>query len=185
MTKLCAKDAGCAGKKITDKKCSWVRGRLAEDYVCPRYCDQAQLIDYRPVTQVDVDGTLLDMESNFCCLGDMLCAGGGCKLAIVTRWITAWGSLKGFFLFWHPSMCPLGPAGKSSKSVYVLPYYMRLRWFGHVALSSSCINSITSMTIPSARRRGRPKKTWSECVKADMKMCSLGSINPLNRAELG
>ena len=56
----------------------------------------------------------------------------------------------------------------------------RLRWFGHVARSSSCINSITSMMIPSARRRGRPKKTWSECVKADMKMCSLGSINPLN-----
>ena len=37
----------------------------------------------------------------------------------------------------------------------------RLRWYGHVARSSSCINSITSMTIPSARR-GRPKKTWSE-----------------------
>ena len=38
-----------------------------------------------------------------------------------------------------------------------------------------------SMTNPSARRRGRPKKTWSECVKTDMKMCSLGSIDPLNR----
>ena len=57
----------------------------------------------------------------------------------------------------------------------------RLRWYGHVARSSSCINSITNMTIPSARRRGRPKKTWSECVKTDMKMCSLGSIDPLNR----
>ena len=57
----------------------------------------------------------------------------------------------------------------------------RLRWFGHVAHSSSCINSITSMTIPSAGRKGRPKKTWSERVKADMKMCSLGSIDPLNR----
>ena len=59
------------------------------------------------------------------------------------------------------------------------------RWFGHVARSSSCINSITSMTIPSARRRGRPKKTWSECVKTDMKMCSLGSIEPLNREAWG
>ena len=62
---------------------------------------------------------------------------------------------------------------------------MRLRLFGHVARSSSCINSITSMTIPGARRRGRPKKTWSECVKADMKMCSLGSIDPLNREAWG
>ena len=60
-----------------------------------------------------------------------------------------------------------------------------LRWYGYVAHSSSCINYITSMTIPSARRRGRPKKTWSECVKADMKICSLGSIDPLNREAWG
>ena len=78
------------------KKCSGVRGRLAEDpdYVCPRRCDQARTIDNRPVTQVDVDGTLLDVESNFCYLGDMLCAGGGCKLAIVTRCSTAWVKFK-------------------------------------------------------------------------------------------
>ena len=78
------------------KKCSGVRGRLAEDpdYVCPRCCDQARPIDNRPVTQLDVDGTLLNMESNFFYLGDMLCAGGGCKLAIVTRCSTAWGKFK-------------------------------------------------------------------------------------------
>ena len=61
----------------------------------------------------------------------------------------------------------------------------RLRWCGHAAHSSSCINSNTSMMIPSARRRGRPKKTWSECVKADMKMCILGRIDPLNREAWG
>ena len=39
------------------KKCSGVRGRLAEDpdYACQRFCDQARPIDNRPVTQVDVD----------------------------------------------------------------------------------------------------------------------------------
>ena len=69
------------------KKCSGVRGRLAEDpdSFCPRCCDQARPIDNRPVTQVDV-------ESNFCYLGDMLCA--ACKLAIVTRCSTAWGKFK-------------------------------------------------------------------------------------------
>ena len=41
-----------------------------------------------------MDGTLLDVESNFCYLGDMLCAGGGCKLAIVTRCSTAWRKFK-------------------------------------------------------------------------------------------
>ena len=54
----------------------------------------------------------------------------------------------------------------------------RLRWFGHIARSSSCTNAITSMTIPSARRRGRPKKTWPEYVKDDMKCAALvGSIH--------
>ena len=82
------------------KKCSGVRGRLAEDpdYVVPRCCDQARPIDNRPVTRVDVDGTLL--KPNFCYLGDMLCAGGGCKLAIIT---------------------------KSSTPVYILPYYMEVK----------------------------------------------------------
>ena len=60
-----------------------------------------------------------------------------------------------------------------------------LRWPGQVSRSSSFTNSITSMTIPSARGRGRPKKTWSVCVQADMKICCLGSIDdskyPLKR----
>ena len=46
------------------------------------------------VIQVDVDGTLLDVESNFCYLRDMLCAGRGCKLAIVNRCSTASGKFK-------------------------------------------------------------------------------------------
>ena len=51
-------------KHWVHKKCSGVRGRLVEDpdYVCPRCCDQAQAIDNRPVTQVDVDGMLLNFE---------------------------------------------------------------------------------------------------------------------------
>jgi len=45
---------------------------------CPRCCSNAHPIDGRPVTQVDIDGTLLDVNSNFCYLGDMLSIGGGC-----------------------------------------------------------------------------------------------------------
>ena len=78
------------------KKCSGLKGRLTAkpDYVCPRCHDLARPIDGRPVTQVDVDGTMLDVEANFCYLGDMMCAGGGCKLAITTRCCTAWGKFK-------------------------------------------------------------------------------------------
>ena len=202
------------------KKCSGVRGRLAEDpdYVCPRCCDQARPIDNRPVTQVDVDGRLLDVESIFCYLGDMLCAGGGCKLAIVTRCSTAWGKFKRLRPIltskhvslrthgkvfnacvrsallhgsetWAPTALDLQRLRQNDRSmvrwicgvrdddkvsadtlcamlgvqeVTAALRTRRLRWYGHVARSSSCINSITSMMIPSARRRGRPKKTWSE-----------------------
>ena len=225
------------------KKNSGVRGRLAEDpeYVCPRCCDQARPIDNRPFTQVDVDGKLLDVEFNFCYLGDMLCAGGGCKLAIVTRCSTAWGKFKRLLSIltskhvslrtrgkvfnacvrspllhgsetWAPTAPDLHGLHRNDRSMVSWIYGIRdddevfgdtlcailgvqevtaalctrrLRWYGHVARSSSCINSITSMTIPSPRRRGRPKKTWSECVKADMKMCSLGSIDPLKREAWG
>ena len=183
-----------------------------------------------------MDGTLLDVESNFCYLGDMLCAGGGCKLSIVTRCSTAWGKFKRLLPILTSKHVSLRTRGKvfnacvrsallhgsetwasapdlqwlrrndrsmvrwicgvrddDEVSVETLCAMLgvqevtaalrtrRLRWFGHVARSSSIIDSITSMMIPSARRRGRPKKTWSECVKADMKICSLGSIDPLNR----
>ena len=35
-----------------------------------------------------------EVPAKFCYLGDMLCAGGECKLAIVTRCSTAWGKFK-------------------------------------------------------------------------------------------
>ena len=180
------------------KKCSGVRERLAEDpdYVCPRCCDQARPIDNRPVIQVDVDGTLLDVESNFCYLGDMLCAGGGCKLAIVTRCSTAWGKFKRLLPIltskhvslrtcgkvfnacvhsalmhgsetWAPTapdlqrlrwndrsmvrwICGVSDDGKVSadtlcamlgvQEVTAALRTRHLRWCGHVAPSSSCIN---------------------------------------------
>ena len=57
----------------------------------------------------------------------------------------------------------------------------RLRWYGHVQRASSCINTITSMAIPGNRGSGRPKKTWSECVRDDIRVCKLSNINPLDR----
>ena len=57
----------------------------------------------------------------------------------------------------------------------------RLRWYGHVVRATSCTNTVMGMAIPSSRGRGRPRKTWSDCVRADMKVCSLGGIDPQNR----
>ena len=56
-----------------------------------------------------------------------------------------------------------------------------LRWYGHVASASSWTKSITGMAIPDPRGSGRPKKSWSKCVKADFDVCNLEGIDPQNR----
>ena len=56
-----------------------------------------------------------------------------------------------------------------------------LRWCGHAACASCWTNSITSIAIPCPRGRGRPMKSWSECVKADVNVCNLEGINLQNR----
>ena len=57
----------------------------------------------------------------------------------------------------------------------------RLRWYGHAQRATSCINSITRLGLPGTRDRGRPRKTWSACVRNDMTICNLDGVNPLDR----
>ena len=57
----------------------------------------------------------------------------------------------------------------------------RLRWYGHVARASSWTNSITDIAIPGPRGCGRPRKSGSECVTADVDVCNLEGIDPQNR----
>ena len=52
----------------------------------------------------------------------------------------------------------------------------RLRWYGHVQRATSCINSITRLGVPGTRNRGRPRKTWSACVRNDMTICNLDGV---------
>ena len=56
----------------------------------------------------------------------------------------------------------------------------RLRWYGHVQCATSCINSIMRLGLPGTLR-GRPRKTWSACVRNDMTICNLDGVNPLDR----
>ena len=57
----------------------------------------------------------------------------------------------------------------------------RLRWYGHVMRADSAINTILSLAVPGRRGRGRPKKTWSDCVKSDLNATNLASNVTLNR----
>ena len=78
------------------KICSGITKWLVADpnHVCCRCNGEAWLIDDRTVTEVYIDGTMLDMEATFCYLGDMLCSGGGCDSVIAARCCVAWGKFR-------------------------------------------------------------------------------------------
>ena len=75
------------------KKCSGIKGPLRPDpdFMCARCLGKARPIDGRTVKEVKVDDEKLEAVPEFCYLGDMLSAGGGCELAAVTRCKCAWG----------------------------------------------------------------------------------------------
>ena len=221
------------------KKCSSITGPLPADpaYVCPRCRGVARPIDGRPVTKVDVDGTMLDVGASFCYLGDMLCAGGGCDSAIAARCCVAWGKFRKLLPIlttrhlspkvrgkvytacvrsamlhgsetWAPNASDLQRLRRNDRSmirwicgtkdqdetpsatllqklgiddITAVLRSRRLRWSGHVQRATSCINSVTDLVIPGIRGRGRPRKTWLECVRKDVSECGLSGIDPQDR----
>ena len=57
----------------------------------------------------------------------------------------------------------------------------RLRWFGHVMRSNGEINRVRSRPVLGRKGPGRPKKTWEECVKQDLKVCRLSEAGTQDR----
>ncbi|KAE8728970.1 Detected protein of unknown function [Hibiscus syriacus] len=51
----------------------------------------------------------------------------------------------------------------------------RLRWFGHVLRRqpSDTIRRVESIIVDGARRRGRPRRKWEDCLKTDLKDLAL------------
>jgi len=221
------------------KKCCGIQGKLVNnpDYRCPRCLGLSRPIDGRPITEVAVNGTNLEVEASFCYLGDMICAGGGCGLAITTRCCTAWGKFKKLLPIltskhislltrgkvfntcvraallhasetWAPNatdlqklrrndramirwICGTKPLDETPSQVLCnrlgIPEVInalrerRLRWYGHVMRSSSCINTVTSLKVSGRGKRGRPRKTWSQCIQDDLAACNLTDSDALNR----
>ena len=84
----------CGGcKRWVHKKCSGIKGALRPDpeFRCARCLGTARAIDEREVSEVEVGNEKLEVVPEFCYLGDMLSAGGGCELAAITRCKCAWG----------------------------------------------------------------------------------------------
>ena len=50
----------------------------------------ARPVDGRKITKVQMVNDMLEVVTDFCCLGHMISAGGGCELSSITRCKSAW-----------------------------------------------------------------------------------------------
>ena len=59
----------------------------------------------------------------------------------------------------------------------------KLRWHGHVTCVTGCIHTVKDPLADSkGRGKGRPPKSWKECVRGDIMESGLSSTDPMNRA---
>ena len=223
------------------KRCSSLKGRLVQDtqYACPRCLGNARPIDGRPTTQVDIDGSPLEVIPTFPYLGDTLNAGGGCDSAIAGRCCAAWGKFRKLLPLltsrhispksrgqvysscvrsamlhgsetWGPNASELQRLRRNDRSmvrwicgvsanddipsdqlleklgladITTVLRCGRLRWAGHVerAPPNTGIGMVGNLAVPGKRGRGRPRKTWAECVKTDIRDCGLSAVDPQDR----
>lgn len=49
----------------------------------------------------------------------------------------------------------------------------RLRWYGHTCRSVAWIHKCQTLEVQGCRGRGRPRKTWMEVIKEDLRSCNL------------
>ena len=117
---VCQKGLGsiaifCGGSMCwIHKKCSGIKGPLRPnpDFRCVRCLGTARSIDGRIIKEVEVDDERFEAVPEFCYLGDMLFAGGGCELAAVTRCKCAWGKFCQLLPFLTNHNLPLLTRGR-------------------------------------------------------------------------
>ena len=60
----------------------------------------------------------------------------------------------------------------------------RLRWFGHVERKEAddWVSKCKNLVVVGGVKKGRPRKTWMECVKEDMDECGLKKEDAQDRS---
>ena len=60
----------------------------------------------------------------------------------------------------------------------------RLRWFGHVERKEAddWVSKCRNLVVVGGVKKGRPRKTWMECVKEDMDECGLKKEDAQDRS---
>ena len=96
---------GCA--HWVHKRCSGIKGTLANmtDFQCRRCKGIARPIDGRPTTSIVVEESELEVVYEFCYLGEMIDAGGGCERVSIARKKGLGGSLNSCYPYWPAEPC--------------------------------------------------------------------------------
>ena len=87
----------CGGcRQWVHKKCSGIKGPLISDlnFRCAHCLDTARSVDGRLVKEVMIGDEKLEVVTKFYYLGDMLSAGGGCKLASIAHCKCDWDKVR-------------------------------------------------------------------------------------------
>ena len=134
------------------------------DFGCARCLGGARPIDGRLVKEVQVDDETVEAVPEFCYLGDMLSAGGGCELAAVARCGSAWGGFRRLLPLLTGRILPLLTGGRvCSTCVRGVVLHAAEAW------------AMTVAALDRLRRNGRAVVRWICDVKANDEVSS-GSL---------
>ena len=173
------------------------------EFTCARCLGTARAIDGRHSLEVEVGNEKLEVVPEFCYLGDMLSAGGGCELAAITRCKCAWGKFRQLLPLLNRLrrndramirlICNVKAKDEVSsdslltklgiQDLDVVLRTGRMRWFGHVERSTGWISEVRKLNVVAQKRSGRPRKSWNEVIKNDRKNLDMDSADPQNRSE--
>ena len=152
------------------KKCSGIKGPLRPDpdFRCARCLGKARPIDGRLVKEVQVDDETVEAVPEFCYLGDMLSAGGGCELAAITRCKSAWGKFRQLLPLLTNRNLPLLTRGRVySTCVRSVMLHAAETW------------AMTVATLNRLRRNDRAMIRWICNVKANDEVSSDSLLSKL------
>ena len=123
--------------------------------------------------EVKADDEKLEAVQEFCYLGDMLSAGGGCELAAVTRCKNAWGMFRQLLPLLTNRNVPLVTRGRV--------YSTCVR---SVMLHAAEIWAVTAATLNRLRRNDRAMIRWICNVKAKAEVSSDSFLSKLGIRDL-
>ena len=143
------------------------------DFRCARCLGNARASDERQSLEVEVGNEKLKVVPEFCYLGDMLSAGGGCELAAITRCKCAWGKFRQLLPLLTNCLVPLLTRGKVySSCVRSVMLHAAETW----AMKADTLNRL--------RRNDRAMIRWICNVKAKDEVSSDSLLTKLGIQDL-